>query len=185
MNHGAAKNASQKSKRDNKLPSKGIHLLLFFVCLGGLIFGCASGFAYYRRSLDVSVQFEKGEVIPDHRYYVGGPKQKPNAIVAIQNDYQLESEHWTEVSVTPDTLKQMLQRIGHVDGAEYKERQFMHNGARLFAPDGRQIGLWYSVFDYSQVRFLEGNRVYLSYPPSHLPPNVRVPGFERDIPYPY
>jgi hypothetical protein len=153
--------------------------------VAGLMVGCTTGFTHYQRSYDVTVQFEKGIVLPDHRYYAGGPKLKPNAIVAIQNDYQLESEHWTEVSVTPESLVALVDRIGQVDGAEYKEQQFMHNGARLYAPDGRQIGVWYSVYDYSQVKFGEDGRIYLSYPPSQLPPNVRIPRFDRDTPWPH
>jgi hypothetical protein len=150
-----------------------------------VIAGCATGLSQYQRSFDVSVQFEKGRLLDDHRYYAGGPPTKPNAIVALQKEYTLESPHWREIpDVTPEALKTLVSRISQVDGAEYKERQRMHNGARLFGPDGRQVGAWYSVYDYSQVKFLEDNRVYLSFPPAQLPPGVRVPRFEQDRPWP-
>ena len=165
--------------------SRAIGAIFSMVFFAGVTVGCATGFARYQRSYDVTVQFEKGIVLPDHRYYAGGPKSKPNAVVAIREDYRLESEHWTEVRVTPDALKALVERVGQVDGAEYKERQFMHNGARLYAPDGRQIGVWYSVYDYSQVKFIDDRTIYLSYPPSQLPPNVRIPRFEGDSPWPH
>jgi hypothetical protein len=149
------------------------------------LIGCATGFSQYQRSFDVSVQFEKGRLFENHRYYVGGPPIKPNAIVALSEEYTLESSHWREVpDVTPEALKNLVSRISQVDGAEYKERQRMHNGARLFGPDGRQVGAWYSVYDYSQVKFLEDNRIYLSFPPAQLPPGVRIPRFEQDRPWP-
>jgi hypothetical protein len=159
---------------------------MLFVTAVLFAFGCAAGSGLYQRSFDVSVQFEKGVVVSDHRYYAGGPKLKPNAVVAIHEDYRLESQHWFEVpDMTPGKLKALVERVGHVDGAEYKERQRMHNGARLFAPDGRQVGLWYAVYDYSQVKFLDNNRIYLSFPPAQLPPNVRIPRFEGGRPWPY
>lgn len=165
--------------------AKAIGALLSMVVVAGLAVGCATGVTHYQRSYDVTVQFEKGIALPDHRYYAGGPTSKPNAVVAIQQDYRLESEHWTEVKATPETLKALVERVGQVDGAEYKERQSMHNGARLYAPDGRQIGVWYSVYDYSQVKFIDDRTIYLSYPPSHLPPNLRIPRFEGVSPWPH
>ncbi len=146
---------------------------------------CATGISFYQRSYDVTTQFERGIVLENHSYYVGGPTSKPNAIVAITANYTLESEHWRQIHVTSESLRKTVSRIGHVVGAEYKKNQMIHNGARMIAPDGSLVGFWYSVYDYSQVRISEGNRIYLSFPPAHLPNNVRIPGFERDLPMRY
>ena len=151
------------------------------VVVSVMLAACSTGSTFFQRSNDVASLFEKGQVMEDHRYYAGGPASKPNAIVAIDRNYTLDSPHWTEIAVTPETLRRIVLQIGHVDGAEYKERQLMSNGARMIAPDGTQVGIWYSVYDYSQVRIMEGNRVYLSFPPAYLPSNVRIPGFERSL----
>jgi hypothetical protein len=151
--------------------------------LSGIFPACADIHFRFQESRDVTLQFENGDLMSDYRYYAGGPSLKPNAILALSKDYQLQSEHWFEITVVSESLKLLVERVGQVDGAEYKERQLMPNGARILGPDGRQIGTWYSVYDYSQIRFLEGNRLYITYPPSRLPPNLRMPSFERDPPW--
>lgn len=138
-----------------------------------MVGGCASGTTYFQRSNDIAAQFEKGRVLDGYRYYLGGPVAKPNAIVALKDGYHLESEHWRLYAATPDALKKMVDRIGQVDGAEEKQQQMISNGARIMDGSGSQIGIWYSVYEYSQVRLLDGKRVYLSFPPARLPINVR------------
>ena len=136
-----------------------------------LVVACAGSQSFFTGSNDVSHQFEAGEVLAGHRYYSGGPDLKPNAIVAIDPAYALESPHWRPLEVTPESLKQLVDRIRFVPYAEYKTSP---NGARIFAPDGRQIGVWYSVFDYTQVQLLDDRRVYLADPVSRLPSDVRI-----------
>ena len=156
---------------------------LFFVFVVFLLLmvitGCAGSGAFYQRSYDVARQFENGVILPDHRYYEGGPQAKPNALAAIHSDYELDSEHWREiVNPTPESLANLTKKVRFVSGAEYKEKMYS-NGARIIGPEGRVIGVWYSVYDYSLVRFLDGNRIYLSFPPAQLPSNVRIPTWER------
>ena len=147
------------------------------------LLGCAGSGTFFQRSNDVAIEFQKGIILEDHRYYAGGPEAKPNALAAIHTDYTLESEHWREIGdLTPENLAKLVERVRFVTGAEYKEKNFT-NGARLVGPDGRAIGVWYSVTAYSQVQYLGDNRIYLSFPPAYLPSNVRIPlwdgGFER------
>jgi hypothetical protein len=91
--------------------------------------------------------------------------------VAIDPAFTLESPYWRPLEVSPESLKQLVDRIAFVPYAEYK---ISPNGARIFAPDGRQIGVWYSVFDYTGVRLLDDRRVYLADPVSRLPSDVRI-----------
>ncbi len=148
------------------------------LCLLVAVVGCAGSGAYFQRSYDVAREFERGTILTDHRYYVGGPEAKPNAIAAVHTDYTLDSEHWREVSaLTPEGLSDLVKRIRQVSGAEYKEKTDS-NGARIIAPDGRVIGIWYSVYERSQVRYLADNRVYLSFPPAYLPTDTRIPIWE-------
>ena len=140
----------------------------------GLI-GCAGSGAFFQRSNDVAIQFQEGIILEDHRYYTGGPEAKPNALAAIHTDYTLDSEHWREISdLTSESLSKLVERVRLVTGAEYKENSYA-NGARIVGPDGRVIGVWYSVTAYSQVQYLDDNRIYLSFPPAYLPSNVRIP----------
>lgn len=151
-----------------------IPVLLFLLS----VIGCAGSGTFFQRSNDVASQFEKGVILPDHRYYEGGPAAKPNALAAIHTDYELNSEHWREIgNPTSDSLASLVKKVRFVSGAEYKEKMYS-NGARIIGPDGQVIGVWYSVYAYSQVRYMEDNGVYLSFPPAHLPSNVRIPTWE-------
>jgi hypothetical protein len=144
------------------------------VALSAMFLACSGNMSYFRQSRDVSKMFESGEVLPDHRYYVGGPS-KPNAVVAIHKEYTLESDSWKEISVDPASLADLIKRVGFVPGAEEKSRR-LPNGAKIISPDGRQIGVWYSVYDYSIVRMLDGKRISLTYPPSTLPAGITTEG---------
>lgn len=138
-----------------------------------LISGCATG-PRFTPSHDVSIQFEDGSLLPDHSYYVGGPESKPNAIVAISEAYQLDSDHWRPVTLTPESLKAIVDQVGFVFNAENKTA-FIPNGARIVTAGGEAVGVWYSVYTYSQIRLLEGNRVNLSYPNANMPGNLPTP----------
>lgn len=139
------------------------------------IISCAANFPYFTYSRDVTRAFENGIVYTDHRYYVGGPVAKPNAIIALQKEFSLNADKWKEIDVDRETLASMVDRIGFVVGAEEKSRR-IPNGARIIAPDGRQIGIWYSVYNYSIVKMVDENTVTLSLPPSTLPNGINTEG---------
>jgi hypothetical protein len=67
----------------------------------------------------------------------------------------------------------MVDRIRQVDGVEVKRQQMISNGARIMYGNGNQIGIWYSGYDYSIVRLLDGQRVYISIPPVRMAINRR------------
>ena len=163
-----------KIKASKKYPLQSAFLASAMLIAIGLL-GCAGSGAFFQRSNDVAITFEKGIILENHRYYAGGPEAKPNALAAIHTDYTLDSEHWREISdLTQERLAKLVEQVRFVSGAEYKEKSYT-NGARIVGPDGRVIGVWYSVTAYSQVQYLDDNRIYLSFPPAYLPSNVRIP----------
>ena len=142
-----------------------------FVAL--IVSGCATG-PRFSPSQEVSSRFEAGQLLPGHRYYVGGPESKPNAIVALADAYEMASAHWRPVTVSEDSLKALVKQVGFVFNAEYKTA-FIPNGACILTTEGEAIGVWYSVYAYSRVRLLEGQRIELSYPQANLPANLPTP----------
>lgn len=150
-------------------------MLMLAIAMGALLAGCTIVSSNYRRSFDVSRQFENGEIATDYHYYASGPASKPLAIVAIRQDYRLQSEHWRVIDVDTASLKALVERISYVLGAEYKEDQMIPNGARIIAPDGTMVGMWYSVYDYSKVTFLDDKVIYIAIALAKMPPEVRIP----------
>jgi hypothetical protein len=136
---------------------------------------CVGTFPHFKRSRNVAVAFENGDVLPDHRYYIGGPKSKPNAVVAIHKDYTLESGDWREIEVDRKSLAQLIDQVGFVSGAKEKSWRFP-NGAYIVGTDGKRVGVWYSVYDYSIVRMVSPSKISLSYPPSTLPAGISSEG---------
>ena len=150
-------------------------MLALTILIGGLLVGCAMLSSSYRQSLDVSRQFEDGEIVPGYSYYVSGPASKPLAIVAIRQDYRLESEHWRGIDLDSASLKALVKRISHVLNAEYKADQMIPNGAKIVDADGTMVGMWYSVYDYSPVTFLDDKVIYIGVALARMPPEVRIP----------
>jgi len=165
------------SMRDNRRPYRNVVSrwtgLIILAIMAGWIVGCATG-PRFEPSSTVSRQFESGQLLPGHRYYVGGPQSKPNAIVAIDAAYQLESDLWRPVEVTPETLERLVGRVGFVVRAEYQSA-LRPNGARLVTAAGTVVGAWYSAYEYSWVEMLEGNRIAISEPLAELPRNMPRP----------
>jgi hypothetical protein len=149
---------------------------LTILLITAVVAGCFGNFAHFKKSRDVTSIFENGQVLPDHRYYVGGPRAKPNAVVAIHKDFTLSPGVWREVTVDQESLAALIARVGFVIGAEEKSRR-IPNGARIISPDGKQVGVWYSVFEHSTVRMEEGSdTLWLSAPPSTLPRGITSEG---------
>ncbi|GAB6906997.1 hypothetical protein DESC_770177 [Desulfosarcina cetonica] len=167
----SCKNAKNGHRFTNVLTGVAWGLLLMIVV------SCAGSTAYFSNSNDVSRQFETGEILPGYRYYYGGPQLKPNAIVAINPDYTLESPHWHAMKVSPASLQAIIDTIKFVPDAEYKTTP---NGARIFASDGALVGVWYSVFEHPLVKRTGNNQVYLAAPQPILPFGTRIRIHDRD-----
>ena len=150
-------------------------MLAVAIVMGGLLGGCAIGFSNYRRSHDVSQQFEKGEIAAGYQYYVAGPESKPMAIVAIKADYRMQSNNWRKIELDNASLKALVKRISFVLGSEYKEEQMIPNGAYIVDADGTRIGMWYSVWDYSRITFVDDKVITIANPVARMPPDVRIP----------
>ncbi|MBC2713541.1 MAG: hypothetical protein HGJ94_21845 [Desulfosarcina sp.] len=147
-------------------------VFFIFIIISAILLACVGNMTYFKQSREISSTFEKGEVLADHRYYAGGLAYKPNAVIAIHNDYTLESsDSWKEISVNQESLASLIKKVGFVAGAEEKTMR-IPNGAKIIAPGNVQIGVWYSVYEYSTVRLLDGNLVAMSAPSSRLPTGV-------------
>lgn len=166
--------------RDYRMSQTRLDLLAIFslvltMVMGALITGCTVVSSNYRSSFGVSRQFEDGEVVPGYRYHVSGPVSKPLAIVAIRQDFRLESEHWRGIDLDTTSLKALVKRISHVLYAEYKADQMIPNGATIIDTHGAMVGMWYSVYNYSKVTFPDDKVIHIGIVLARMPPGVRIP----------
>ncbi len=145
----------------------------FYADLHGLILvgfllvlqGCASlhNSDYGRFSPDskVTQAFELYQVNPGMNYYFSGSDVHPNALLGLDNHYVLESTLWKPVDRTPSRMKELVTGM--------KSRASMIGqglfGFTLLDPQGKPVGIWYSILSASRVFKMKENNVVVVYTP--------------------
>ncbi len=115
-----------------------------------VIYGTLSGCTTALKSSGVITSHEATaiwhtyEVRPDYQYYYAGPDTRPFYIIGVDERYKLKSKLWKPVDLTPEMLKDWFNyfrpRVGGYNPLPY--------GAFINGPNGEQIGLWYSIYDW-------------------------------------
>jgi len=120
---------------------------------------CSDSYGRLSRSNAISRIFESHEVLPDHNYYTTGPQARPTAILAIHRSYKLKSGLWRSVEMTTPRLKHavdaMTDQLGFTPGI---------NGSAIINPEGLQVGIWYSHFHRTTIRFEPATVIVVSQP---------------------
>jgi len=146
-------------------PSGGLALAAFFSLV---LSGCFARYGVVHPSSEIDKLFESGKVLPDHRYYVDGSDVRPNAILAVDNHYRLESALWRPVDLNPAQLRAWVDEM-----TRYRGYSLYTYGAKMVGPDGRQFGFWYSPYPSTTVQVMDGNVVSVLTPDTSA--NARRP----------
>jgi len=93
--------------------------------------------------------FEEGKMLPDHTYYyLGGSIVEPDSVIAIKKGFTLrDSKVWSKVEDMSDKVVRGWLQAWKNDGHAFSDL----NGGVLLAPDGAQVGIWYSHYPGSAV----------------------------------
>jgi hypothetical protein len=132
-------------------------LLMLILSLGG----CAYNYGRLQPSSAVTAVFKADQVLPDHKYYYTGPDGWPDAIIAVNQDFTLVSDLWTAFEPSPKRLRDLM---------DYAQSHFGTNthhfpyGYHILAPDGRKVGVWYSIWDWTTIEMRSDSTVVI-YPP--------------------
>ena len=134
-----------------------------------MIMGGCSGAGNYgrlQRSPDADRIFKTYQALPDYQYYFTGPAGRPDAIMALQNEYSLETTQWTHFSPFDDTLKKGVDAINfhHSTSVRYYPYGFF-----ILDPEGKRMGIWYSIWDWTTIIFQEDKRIEV-FPPAKKDP---------------
>ena len=125
-------------------------LRLFWVlpfCLG--LLGCAGlqfrDYGAISPDQAARTAFETQQVDPDYRYYVSGGHVYPNALIGLHKGYRLDPRTtWRPVAeMTAATMKEI---VGNMQDKAMQVRKVQH-GFALTDPQGKRIGIWYSLLD--------------------------------------
>ena len=145
-------------------------LLVFGLIIGS---GCSQNYGRLQRSEKIDKIFKTYQALPDHKYYYAGPGGRPDAIMGIHKDYTLETTQWTTLDPTDDALKKAVDSIDFHNNTRVRNYPY---GFIISDPDGRQIGIWYSIWDWTTVIMGEENRVMV------FPPAVEDPFGNGELP---
>ena len=137
-----------------------------FVCtlilIGFLAGGCAKPQNQGSMVRDGGVEklIESATVLPNHSYFFTGPEARPDAIIAIDNNFTLTTKYWIKVD---DVANQLQDWNRLIDNAYRFKRAY--EGFRIMTPDGNQSGIWYSPYEYTVVQYPDSSTIIL-YTPS-------------------
>lgn len=121
---------------------------------------------------------EQLTIQPEYRYYYSGVELEPDAIIGVLARYSVTGGYWNEVEMTPTRLKKWLATLGTLDGKwdDIHDMIIHYQGAAILTPQGEKIGIWYSKFDWTVVKFPGQNRLVLYPPDSGTRVNVPFTG---------
>jgi len=131
-----------------------------------MLTGCVTtGNTSYSYSQDVDHMFQPPTptLLKNHTYYYRGTKTEPDSIIAIDNQFSMTSKVWARVDITRKMLDDWAFWIDTYLGWW----NCPYRGVKLFAPDGRQVGVGYSKFTFSVVKMTEPGAIVV-YPPQAM-----------------
>jgi len=137
---------------------------LILAAMAVILAGCAAPFAGRLQSSPEATQiFKRSQILPDHQYYVSGFQRVPYAIIAVDNNYQLQDAHWQPIDMDSAALNQVIYRMQHVYSLKPR-------GAWILDQEGKRLGVWYSSQYHTLIKREKDNRIVVVSPE---PPGLR------------
>lgn len=139
-----------QTKGNHKVITGRLTMPVSFLLAAIFLSACAPGrYGSFEPNRDVNDSFNNHEVLPDYQYYYTGPQSRPNALLGVRKEYTLISEFWQSFSPTSEQLEDIVARMNDY----YDLPVFGPYGAYIVNPNGERVGIWYSKFDYTPVKF--------------------------------
>ena len=129
---------------------------LVLIIMVSMLIGCkTANYGRFKQSSEVEKMFTSGQVLPDHKYYYTGSSSRASTVMGINKNYTLDDEFWNKAK---DIQKELKLWVG-----DMRKRQNVW-GYYILAPDGQQIGIYYSNWDAGWVKMGENNQVTITVP---------------------
>jgi hypothetical protein len=120
----------------------------FFLLLAACLSTTACGGQLFRSfgRIDLNGEttraFEQYSVDTDFHYYISGSDTYPNAVIGLHRDYRLDPKSlWKKVEMTPDSMRTIVDNMKE----KTSHRLIPLYGFALSDPNGKPIGVWYSI----------------------------------------
>jgi len=133
---------------------------LVLTIMVSMLIGCEmANYGKFKQSREVEKIFTSGQVLSDHKYYHTCSNSRARAVMGINKKYTLDDEFWDKAK---DIQKELKLWVGQTN----KRKNAW--GYYILAPDGQQIGIYYSRGDAGSVKMGENNQVTI-FPPVRFP----------------
>lgn len=119
-------------------------LIIFFGAQGALAGGLGN-FGSIKDDPGLKTAVAKEGILPDYTYYFTGRSHLPYAVVGLDPSYKLKKGFWSEIG----SKDQALSKISSLMPTEAVQETY----GWILDPDGRRIGVWFSGYWHTVIRF--------------------------------
>jgi hypothetical protein len=139
-------------------------VLCLLLAIGSLS-GCVQSgpVGKWQKSGEAARVFESKTILQDHTYYFRGSEARPDAIIAIDNRYTLQTKVWAKIDMTQKILDDWIFWFN-----VHPSIVCPYVGGDIITPGGDTAGIWYSDQLVSVVKTLEPGVIQV-YPPYSRP----------------
>lgn len=131
--------------------------------LKNLLAKLLGSYGRFEKSRRVDAIFNNGEVVSDTHYYIAGSPSDPQALLALNAEWELESRWWSEFNATPERLQRFTQSIRLMPTVALTDDPRVL-GWWIRSPQGDILGMFYGV--NQTVAKITGTRRVNVYPPA-------------------
>jgi len=118
--------------------------------------GCMADYGNLKGDPALTDVFLNADALPDYNYYYNGRANVPHAVVGIDPQYDFQDRVWHRIETRADVVKKVV-NIRAVD------REWTQ-GAEIVDPSGQRIGIWFSWYRHTTVKFGPENKVWVYSP---------------------
>ena len=130
-------------------------LTLFSMILTALS-GCTmSNYGKLKSTLEVKQSFETYQILPNHKYYYRGVKNRPTVIVGINENYELNSKLWVQIDPESEDFRRLIDIVSLQGGGTTTQPW----GFRILDNAGNDVGVWYSAIRAAAVEINENGQI--------------------------
>ncbi len=137
--------------------------LVAWLIVGVVLQGCGGHYGRLQPSREITALFRQNQIDTHYNYYYTGRSAIPYAVVGIKKNYVMDETFWKPVNGSSE--------LGKLADRLYGSDRVRPYGAVIVDPQGTPMGIWYSVYSTTRVKFEPGNRVnvFSPYIPSRYP----------------
>jgi hypothetical protein len=122
--------------------------------------GCStSKYGKLEANVEVKRSFESYQILPNYKYYFRGVRSKPNVIVAINENYELNLKLWVQIDPNSEDFRIIINRVSLQDVATIRPW-----GSRILDHAGNYVGMWYSASRAAAVEINENRQIVTLHP---------------------